>query len=143
MNAGYIILIIVGVIGLIIGYAMFMNRSATSGLIKANIKAYMTARNRHMSHEKALQWVIHSRYRFEKKKRNSMYELFLSDKQELVSDLFPEVNETTLEECELKALILFIFVSEINPTFAENKAEEMLTKVDLVYKNMMKTEKYL
>ena len=122
---------VIGILGatmfsiiLLVGWFMFNFRAATTGLIKANMRAYFVQRSRGASHEDAMDRVIRSRYPFSQ------------EKQAAVKTTFDSASARVDEKDDLENLIYIIFCLEAGMLPPPHQKFKLLSKINNIYDSM-------
>jgi hypothetical protein len=106
----------------------------SSGLIKANLKAYFKARSKGLPEDDALEWVIHSRYPMSEEKHKEIED-------------FSEYKKLNSEEERIKELVFDIWFCECAPPqkgfMPDFELDEKIRfQIDEIYKTMRKKYEY-
>lgn len=106
------------------GWFIFNIRAATTGLIKANMRAYFVQRSIGASHEEAMDKVIRSRYPFSQ------------EKQATVKATFDSASARIDEKDDLENLIYIIFCLEAGNLPPPHQKFKLLSKINNIYDSM-------
>jgi len=110
---------------ILIGWFLLNIRAGTTGLIKANMRAYFVQRSRGTSHKEAMERVIKSRYPLSQ------------ENQVEVKAMFDSIaSNVTTEEGELKNLVYMILSYESGSPPTVGWTTKVLQKIDDVYESM-------
>lgn len=108
-----------------IGWFLFNIRAGTTGLIKANMRAYFVPRSKGVSHKEAMERVIESRYPLSQGKQ-----------AEVKAMLGSVTSNVGSEEDELKNLVSIILSYESGSPPTLGLTIKILQRIDDVYESM-------